>query len=500
MRPALALTAALLLAAPAPAQEAPPAKAAPKPEADKPSTTVHEIKVAGKPLRYTATAGTLPIAGDNGEPEAKVFYVAYTAEGAGDRATRPLMFSFNGGPGSSSVWLHLGAIGPRRVVMPDDATFAAPPFRLVDNESTWLDKCDLVFIDPVGTGYSRAAKPELNKKFHGLAGDVASVGEFIRLYMVRANRWQSPIYLVGESYGTTRAAGLANALVNQGIACNGVLLISSVLNFQTVEFSRGNDTPYPLFLPTYTAIAWYHKKLPPELQGDLKKTLDEVKAWATDAYPSALAKGDRLTPSERQEVVDRLARYTGLDRTFIDRSNLRVEIQRFAKELLRDRQRVVGRLDGRFQGIDANPGGELPEADPSMSAIRPPYTSTFNDYIQRELEYKSDLPYYILGEGVGAWDWGLTGRTGYPDVSAALRDAFAKNPTLKVFVGSGYYDLATPFAATEYTMAHMNLEPSMRRNFTVAEYESGHMMYIHGPSLAKLKADVAAFVDASSGR
>lgn len=457
-----------------------------------PVITKHKISAGGKTLNYTVTTGMMPIKNSAGETEAGIFFMAYTLDGAGPSSQRPLMFSFNGGPGSSSVWLHLGALGPRRVRMLEDGAMPEPPYRLVENEHTWLDATDLVFIDPVGTGYSRAASAEAARRFFGLQGDIASVGEFIRLYLTRYERWSSPLFLVGESYGTTRAAGLAGYLVDRGIAFNGVLLVSSILNFQTARFGRGNDLPHTLFLPTYTATAWYHKKLPSDLQQNLRKTLDEVERWAMTDYTAALAKGSNLTKEERQAVVDKLARYTGLDKSYLDNTDLRVEIQRFCKELLRGEKRTVGRLDSRFKGIDALAASERPDFDPSMAAIRPPYTAAFNNYVRTELGYKSDLEYYILGGGIGQWDWGTN--NSYADTSEALRSALAKNPFMKVFVGSGYYDLATPYFATEYTLAHMGLDAGQRRNFKTYYYEAGHMMYIDNRSLAQLKKDVAGFV------
>ena len=464
-----------------------------------PVVTRHSITVNGRQLRYTVTAGVMPLKSASGETEARIFYMAYTLDGDGRAAERPLMFSFNGGPGSSSVWLHLGALGPRRVEMLDDGGMPAPPFRLVDNDQTWLDLTDLVFIDPVGTGYSRAARPDLAQRYFGLQGDIQSVGEFIRLYLVKNQRWTSPLFLVGESYGTTRAAGLAGYLVERGVAFNGVLLVSTILNFQTARFGKGNDLPYVLFLPTYTATAWYHKRLAPDLQRDLRRTLDEVERWAVNDYTVALAKGDRLTPAERQEVIERLHRYTGLDRRFIDNSELRIEIQRFDKELLRDQKRTVGRLDSRLKGFDELAVTERPEFDPSMAAIRPPYTATFNQYVRSELGFRSDLEYFILGGGVGRWDFGSD--NAYADTSEALRSAFAKNPYMKLFVASGYYDLATPYFATEYTLRHMGLDPSLHGNVTTSYYEAGHMMYIEQNSLAQFKRDAAAFVQgATPGR
>ncbi len=490
----LLLVAALL----APAQDpTPAAKAAEKPKPagvnDEPVATRHEIAFEGKPLKYTATAGYLPIKSDAGEAEAHIFFIAYIKDDGGEPARRPLTFSFNGGPGSASVWLHLGALGPKRVAFPDGGDVPAPPFRLVDNASTWLDQSDLVFIDPVGTGYSRATKPELTRKFHGLQGDLDSVAEFIRVYLARNARWTSPLYVVGESYGTTRAAGLSDRLIERGIALNGVMLVSTVLNFQTIRPAKGNDLPFALYLPTLTATAWYHKKLAADLQSKpARDVLAEASAWAEGEYALALMEGDRLSTGRRQEVARKLARYTGLDPVYVERSNLRVDSTRFRKELLRDRAQTVGRLDSRFLGVDELAATERPEDDISLSAIQPAYTSTFNQYIRAELGFATDLPYHILGEGVAGWDFGPSG-AGFPDTSDALRDAMAKNPHLKVLVASGFYDLATPFRAAEYTLAHMGLDPASRANIRVEEYESGHMMYLHGPSLAKLKADVAAF-------
>jgi carboxypeptidase C (cathepsin A) len=462
-----------------------------------PVVTKHEIKAGGKILKYTATTGYMPIRNAQGETEARIFYMAYTLDQAGTVAQRPLMFSFNGGPGSSSVWLHLGALGPKRVRMQDDGAMPAPPYQLVENEHTWLDKTDLVFIDPVGTGYSRAASPQIAQKFFGLQGDLDSVGEFIRLYLSRHERWASPLYLVGESYGTTRASGLSGYLVEKGIAFNGIILVSTVMNFQTLLFAPGNDLPYQLILPSYTATAWYHKKLPADLQNKpLRTVLDEVERWVTNDYSVILTKGDRLSAAEKQKAVEQLSRYTGLDKTFVENCNLRVDLGRFNKELLRDDKRTSGRLDSRFRGMDASNASERPDFDPSMTAIRPPYTAAFNQYVRSELGFKSDLEYYILGGGIGQWNWGVN--NGYADTSTSLRSAFNKNPFLKVLVASGYYDMATPYFAAEYTLDHLGLDPSLRRNVTTTYYEAGHMMYIDVKSLAKLKQDVEKFIDGSA--
>jgi carboxypeptidase C (cathepsin A) len=503
------LLALLLLAPQSPSPSPSPSPSASPSPAEKPEklpdkdeppvVTRHEARIGGRPFKYTVTTGLMPLKNEAGETEARIFFMAYVAERTGSASPRPLVFSFNGGPGSSSVWLHLGALGPRRVKMLDDGRMPAPPYELVDNDESWLDQTDLVFIDPVGTGYSRPAKPELGKKFWGLQGDIASVGEFIRLYLSRYQRWGSPLFLVGESYGTTRAAGLAGHLIDKGVAFNGIILVSTILNFQTARFTKGNDLPYVLFLPTYTATAWYHQRLPADLQSKpLRAVLDEVEKWALGDYTVALAKGDRLPAADRQAAVDTLARYTGLDKRFLDNSDLRIEIQRFDKELLRDQKRTVGRLDSRFEGIDALAAGERPDFDPSMAAIRPPYTALFNDYVRGALGYKSDLTYHILGGGIGPWEWGTN--NGFADVSESLRGAFAKNPHMKLLVAKGYYDLATPYFAVEYTLSHMGLDPSLRANIRTREYEGGHMMYIDKKELAKLKTDVTAFVQEAAAR
>jgi carboxypeptidase C (cathepsin A) len=458
-----------------------------------PVVTKHEVKVGERTLKYTATTGMMPLRNREGVIEAQIFFMAYTLDNPGTAAQRPLMFSFNGGPGSASVWLHLGALGPRRVKMLEDGGLPPPPYQLVANDQTWLDATDLVFIDPVGTGYSRAANQQVASRFFSLNGDIESVGEFIRLYLTRYERWSSPLFLVGESYGTTRASGLAGYLINRGIAFNGIALISTVMNFQTIRFAPGNDLPYQMIFPSYASTAWYHKKLPADLQRQpLRKVLDEVEKWVATEYATALGKGDRMTALERQAVIEKMARYSGLSPQFIDNSDLRIELGRFNKELLRTDKRSTGRLDSRFKGIDASAGSERPDVDPSMSAIRPPYTAAFNNYVRTELGYKSDLDYYILGGGIGPWNWNVD--NGYADTSGALRSAFSQNPYMKLFVASGYYDMATPYYATDYTLEHMGLDPSLRKNISVKYYEAGHMMYIDVKVLAQLKRDAVAFI------
>jgi carboxypeptidase C (cathepsin A) len=466
-----------------------------KEEEKPPVITHHEIRLAGKALKYTATVGLMPIKNADGDTEAHIFFMAYTLDNAPTGIHRPLTFCFNGGPGSSSVWLHMGAIGPRRVRLQPNGGMPRPPFELEDNQETWLDRTDLVFVDPVGTGYSRPAKKELGKKFWSVKGDIESVGQFIRLYLTRYERWTSPLFLAGESYGTTRAAGLSGYLIDNGIALNGIVLVSTVLNFETLEFVKGNDLPYVFYLPTYTATAWYHKKLPPDLQGqDLTKILPEVEQWAANDYALALAKGDRLTDAERSAVAARLARYSGLSTAYILRDNLRVKQWEFCKELLRDESRSVGRLDSRFKGIDESGVSEGPDYDPSLAIIRPPFTSVLNQYVRAELNYQTDEIYYILGGGFTQWDWG-SAEHGFPNLSPDLRSAFVKNPYMRVFVAEGYYDLATPFFAVDYTFEHFGLDTSLHANITISQFNAGHMVYIDSQSLDRLRQEVATFMD-----
>jgi carboxypeptidase C (cathepsin A) len=458
-----------------------------------PVVSEHEITIKGKKLKYFVTAGMMPYHNDKGEHEANFYYTAYTVGSAQGNPERPLTFCFNGGPGSASVWLHLGGLGPKRVVLEEEGWMPAPPYHLVDNEYTWLDKSDLVFIDPVGTGYSRATKEELTAKFHGVKGDIESVAEIIRLYLVKNGRWTSPIYLSGESYGTTRAAGLAGYLVEKGVALNGILLISMIFNFLTHEFHSGNDLPSVLFLPTYTATAWYHKQLPEDLQAKpLRDVLAEVEAWTSTSYLTALLKGDTLVGDERAEIRSALSRFSGLSEDVLERSNLRIDIHRFCKELMRDEKRTVGRLDSRYVGIDALAITETPDFDPSLAAIRPPYTSTINRYLRFDLGYENDDEYRILN-GL-KWDWG-SGRDGYPNTSEGMRSAFSKNEHMKIYVALGYYDLATPYYAAVYTLNHLGLDASQRDRIVTGDYEVGHMVYVHMDGLRKLKADFDSFVE-----
>ncbi len=467
-------------------------------EKNTPSVTHHGVTIGGKRIRYSATAGTISLAEEDGTEKAEVFFIAYVKEDTTDFASRPLTFSFNGGPGSSSVWLHLGALGPRRVVMGDVDSLLPPPWQLTENEYSILDETDLVFIDPVTTGYSRAADGEDDAQFHGFEEDIESVGEFIRLYITQNERWESPKFLIGESYGTTRASGLSGYLQDRyGMFLNGIMLISSILDFQTARFTPGNDLPYVLFLPSFTATAWYHGKLTPDLQRDLKQTLVSVETFALGEYASALLLGDALDNDDRRRIAQQLARFTGVSETFVQQCNLRISQRRFCKELMRDQGKTAGRLDSRFQGIDFDDAGELYDYDPSYSAIYGPYTATINHYLRADLGYVSDLPYEILTGRVRPWNYGNV-ENEFLNVAETLRSAMTKNPNLKVFVANGYYDLATPYFATRYTFNHMHLDETLRDHVSMGYYEAGHMMYVKLSSLARLKADLATFIRSSS--
>lgn len=469
----------------------------PEPPAD-PVVKQHSIKVKGKALDYTTTTGLMPIKDEEGKIKANLFFVAYTKDGVDDTTERPLTFVYNGGPGSSTVWLHMGGLAPKRVLMQDDGGMPKPPFKLVENEYTWLTETDLVFVDPVDTGFSRATSEDEATAAKGVEGDIATVGEFIRMYLVRNARWQSPLFLAGESYGTFRSAGLAGYLIDRGVAFNGIVLISSILNMQTARFTLGNDLPYQLFLPTYAATAWYHQKIDKNLRKkSIRAYLDEVEAWVESEYVQALSLGDRISEKHADKIATELSRFTGLSLEYVKASNLRINIHQFCKALKRDERRHVGRLDSRFTSWDKDVIDDTPEFDPSMNGIIPPFTSVLNPYFRVELGYESDVEYHII-RGLGAkWDWGSSMK-GYADTSDALRSAFAKNQYMKVFIASGYYDLATPYYATEYTFSHMNLDPSVRGNVHIEEYPTGHMVYTELESLVKLNDDCRAFIRESA--
>lgn len=456
------------------------------------SVTRHSIMVDGKPLHYTATTGYMLMKDETGKLQASIFFIAYNKEGKYKPGERPITFSFNGGPGSSSIWLHMGALGPKRVKMSAEGFQLAQPYRAVDNPDTWLSFSDLVFIDPVSTGYSRPAPGVKKSKFHGLREDIQSVADFIRLYITRYKRWLSPKFLCGESYGTTRAAGLSEYLhENLGINMQGIVLVSAIMNFQTARFVAGNDLPYPLFLPTYTATAWYHKKLPQKYLGDLRATLKEVEQWALTDYHVALAKGDRLTPKERQTVISRLADYTGLKEKVIDQYDLRIPIYSFVDELMQDEKQLAGRLDSRFKRFSDTPFRTGLVGDPSYIAIEAPYSAVINHYFREDLKYTNDLHYWAISPNTYPWNFGRGNN--FVNVSEDLKRAMIKNKYLKIMIANGYYDLATPYFATDYTIHHMGVPPELAENITMKYYESGHMMYIREASLKKFTNDVREF-------
>jgi carboxypeptidase C (cathepsin A) len=460
-----------------------------------PIFTHHQIALNGKILSYTATTGRLPIKRDDGKIEAEMFFVAYTLEGQ-EAGNRPLTFAFNGGPGSASVWLHMGALGPKRVVLQPNGFMPAAPYRLEDNPDTLLDRSDIVMVDAMSTGYSRAATAELTKKFLGVKGDIQGFGEFIRLYLSRYERWNSPLFLLGESYGTTRAAGIAGYLADHGIAFNGVTLLSMAVDFQTLEWNTSNDLPYTLLVPTFNMIAGYHHKLAADLTQDVARTREEVVRWSTNDYALALGKGDALAPEEHRKIVEQLSRYIGLRPEVIEAHNLRISVPTFSKELLLDQKLVSGRLDGRFASPNPNPDEDR-EYDPTSAAILPPYTSAFYHYLRTELNYKSDMPYRVFAydqPGFQKWDWG-TAVEGFPSTAGGLRSALIKNPYMKVLVMKGYYDLATPFTAANWTMDHLDLDAKYRQNISYATYKAGHMVYIDRAEHDKMKKDLVDFME-----
>lgn len=459
-----------------------------------PVTTSHSIRIGRQTLDYDVTFGALPITDQYGEVEAHIYFSAYVVKGKQGDAARPLTFTYNGGPGSSSAWLHLGGLSPKRVDLTEMGDTKAPPHRLVDNTETWLQFTDMVFIDPVGTGFSQGATPELDRKFWGVEGDLQSVAEVIRLYLGRYNRWTSPLFLAGESYGTFRSAGLAALLFDMGVALNGIVLISTVLSMEASRVGPGNDLPYATFFPTYTAAAWYHGKLAKDLQGkSLEALITEVEEWVDATYVPALHRGDLLSGKERDRLITEIARYTGLTEDYVERANLRILIHRFTKELLRDRKQVIGRIDARFTSRDLSHVTEFGEFDPSVTYPNPVYTSTYNAYIREELGWTTDIRFEMMsGEVNKHWDWGNAAE-GYPDTSERLRSAMHRYRHLKVLVQQGYYDFATPHYAAEYTFRHMGIAPEFQDNIEWAYYEAGHMMYIDRKCREKMYADTVAF-------
>lgn len=500
----IALLLAMMLAPFVYAQQRPggPPEAAPSPQRpgqyevagpaeEKISQTSHAMRLDGRDLKYTATAGTLPIRLDDGKVSARMFFVAYTADGA-DVKTRPVSFLFNGGPGSASVWLHMGSYGPKIARMADEGFQPAPPYELVDNPNSLLDVSDVVFVDAISTGYSRVTPGTDASQFHGQDGDIRAFGEFVAEYLRVFNRYPSPKFLIGESYGTIRSAGLALELQSRhGIELNGVALLSALLTYQTLSPAPSNDIAYAIQIQTFAATAWYHKKLPADLQQKtVKQVVDEARTFALGEYMSALTRGNTLTDAEQKATADKLARYTGLSAKYILQANLRVDSGRFRKELLRDQRLVVGRLDGRFTALDADAAGERQEFDPSNTALAGPYVAAFRDYVKNTLKWESDLHYPTSGN-VRPWTY-VQNR--YMDMTDALRQTMAKNPFLKVFVICGYYDMATYVGGIEFNLTHMAFDKQITDRVSFGYYEGGHMMYIRPSAHAALKKDTAAFI------
>ena len=456
------------------------------------------------------SAGRLPLKRGDGKTEAMMFFVAYTLDGQ-DAAKRPLTFAFNGGPGSASIWLHMGALGPKRVWSLSLSLTRSLMLSLTHTNSNKISILSLsyfffffffffffLFFSSlsmiVSTGFSRAASSDVVKKYIGVRGDIQAFGEFIRMYLSRYERWGSPLFLLGESYGTTRAAGVSGYLADKGITFNGITLLSMAVDFQTLEWNKSNDLPYVLLVPTYSMIAAYHHKLPAELTQDMAKTREEVERWCASEYTMALGKGDAQTAEERQKTIDQLVRYTGLRKDVIEKANLRIDVPTFTQELLRDQKVVVGRLDGRFTGTDPQ---DSPYYDPTGSAILPPYTSTFNNYVRAELGYKTDMPYRVFvyddPDFTSKWEWG-SAAGGFPSTASELRAAMVKNPYMKVLVMQGFYDLATPFYAADWTMEHLNLDPKFHQSVTYATYDAGHMVYVDRKEHTKMKNDLVQFM------
>jgi carboxypeptidase C (cathepsin A) len=465
---------------------------------DEVAVTHHVITVNGKPIRYKASTGYMQMQDETGKLKTRIFFISYEKENIEDKSKRPVTFAFNGGPGASSAWVHFGAMGPKRVNQTEDGESYPPPYGFVDNDLSWLDFTDLVFIDPVGTGYSRPEKDEDPKQFYGVEEDFKWGGDFIRLYITRNKRWLSPKYLAGESYGTFRAVGLVKYLQNQfAMDLNGIVFISSALNYQTFDFSHGNDLPYLLFLPAYTAAAFYHKKLAPELQENLEKTLNEVEKFVADEYSVALFKGDELDEETQKHIIKKLSYYTGLNEDYIDENDMRIPRSRFMRQLLRKDWQVLGLYDSRFICADMDPAGDNPKIEASKFMLFGSYIACLNDYLRNELKYENDFAYMPISRQVSSlWNWssGLPDGMGYASVTETLLESITYNKYLKVFFACGYYDLCTPYSIAKYLAKHTGLHGSLRKNIILETYEAGHMMYIHTPSRQKLFNDMKEFM------
>jgi carboxypeptidase C (cathepsin A) len=468
------------------------------PIAETAKSSHHSITVGGKTISYTATAGTLTLRDDDGKPTASMFYVAYVADGAKGGAPRPVTFLYNGGPGSSSLWLHMGSFGPVRVHTTSPESNPAPPYTVSANPDTLLDKSDLVFLDAIGAGYSRPLGDTKGSTFYGVDQDIDTFARAITRYVTINQRWNSPKFLFGESYGTPRTAGLVYALQEQGMQFNGVMILSSILNYGVR--APGFDNMYISYLPSYAATAAYHNRLANK-PADINAFLKEVRAYARGPYAAALAQGHDISPEDKDAVARQMAAYTGLSAEFIKKADLRIDLARFRKELLRDQRRTIGRYDSRITGIDMDAAGESPEYDPSDTAVAGAFTGAVNDYLRHDLGYTTNLTYRPSGPGVNrAWDWrhkapGMQFPAQTADTAIDLSAAMRQNPHLKLYSLNGLYDMATPFFGTEYDINHMQLDPSLRGNIRFAYYPSGHMVYLNPQALTQMKTDVAKFYD-----
>jgi carboxypeptidase C (cathepsin A) len=477
-------------------------KAPPKEES---SVTDHSIKIGGTTIPYKSTAGTILLKNEKDEPTALVYYTGYTRSDVKDVSQRPLAFLYNGGPGSSSIWLHMGSFGPKRVVTVNAEVTPPAPYKLEDNANCLLDKADLVFIDPVGTGFSKAVGKAQDKDFWGIDPDAKSIAQFVQSYVTRNNRWNSPKFLIGESYGTFRNAALANLLQNaHGIYLNGIVMVSSVWDLGTLSFYPGVDLSYVLYLPSYAATAWYHKVLK-ERPDNLEAFLDEARKYANGPYAEALLKGDALSAADTAAVAKRLAYFTGLSEDYLIKSKLRVKLRNFMQELQRSRGLTTGRLDSRFSGPTYDLINSAADYDPQSTAVTGAFTAVFNMYVRDDLKFGHDRDYHVSANfGENHWDWKHeTGNQrsffpGSPNVMGDLANALIVNPKLRVEMEDGYYDMATPFFESEYAVAHLGLPENLQKNIQHKYYEAGHMMYLREEDLAKLKSNVAAFVDSVS--
>jgi len=464
----------------------------PAPPVEKSSVTHQSAKIGGQEIKYTATVATYVIKDDAGEAKASFFFVAYVKDGVANPADRPIAFSYNGGPGSASLFVHLG-FGPKRPVLTADGHGLPAPYLVTDNEDSFLDATDLVFVDAISTGASRPAPGQDPKQFHGLVEDANYFADFIYQYLTRNGRWASPKFLIGESYGTTRSAELSGVLQHRHqIYLSGIVMVSTYIMPPTIDDNPGNDMPPMFYMPTYATTAWFHHLLSPDLQNEtVEQVAQQASAFADGEYAQALMKGDQLSDAERQKVIQDYSHFTALSPKYIEQSNLRIIEDRWAKELERDKRRTVGQLDSRFEGIDSDAAGERYEYDPSEASYEGAWMATFQDYIHRDLKWDGE-GYYAVSARVYPWD-----QQGYTNITETLRAAMTQQGFLKVLFVCGYYDANTPFHAVEYTVNHLGLEPSVRKNVSFTFVGAGHMPYIDRQAADKLHHDVDAFIDSS---